>query len=251
MKQNIYDNETFFTKYETMRNDKNTPSANDLIEIPNILKMLPDLTNKRVLELSCGSGENIKYFLEHGASFVYATDVSHKMIDLAKQKNSYENVKIEVMAMEDISLINEKFDVIISSLAIHYIEDYDKLCSDIYQLLVPGGYFVYSQEHPIGTGTKLTEHCYGEDKLFIDDKYFKIVSDYNRNGKRIVDWNDCKVVKYHRNFSYIINTLLKNQFHIIEFLEPVPTNDIIKLKPSVVHQFDVPYFLFIKVQKES
>ncbi len=249
MKQNIYDNETFFNQYESMRNDVTIPSANDLIEIPNIRKMLPELRGKRILELGCGSGENIKYYLNNGATYVYATDISRNMIALAKEKNNYENVKIEIMAMEDISNIQEKFDVVISSLAVHYVEDYDKLCHDIYHLLNEEGYFIYSQEHPIGTGTILMPSCHCEDKLFIDDKYYKIVSDYNRNGKRIVDWNDCDVVKYHRNFSFIINTLLKNNFKIVEFLEPIPTEEIIELKPSTIYQYDVPYFLFVKVKR--
>ncbi len=47
MKQNIYDNPTFFKGYNDMRNDKKGTSANDLIEIPTIRKMLPDLNNKK------------------------------------------------------------------------------------------------------------------------------------------------------------------------------------------------------------
>lgn len=51
MKQNIYDNPVFFKGYNDMRNNKKGSSANDLIEIPTNRNMLPDLKNKRVLEL--------------------------------------------------------------------------------------------------------------------------------------------------------------------------------------------------------
>ena len=37
--------------------------------------------------------------------------------------------------MEDISKIEGKFDIVFSSLAFHYVKDYDKLTKDIYNLL--------------------------------------------------------------------------------------------------------------------
>lgn len=71
------------------------------------------------------------------------------------------------MAMEDINKIDNKFDVIVSSLAIHYVEDFCKLCSDVSSLLNEGGYFIFSQEHPIGTGTILTKECNDSEKIYI------------------------------------------------------------------------------------
>ena len=85
--------------------------------------------------------------------------------------------------MEDISTINDKFDLIISSLAIHYVEDFEKLLSDIYELLNDEGYFIFSQEHPIETGTILNKECNGKDNIDIENKNYYLVSDYNINGK--------------------------------------------------------------------
>jgi predicted TPR repeat methyltransferase len=53
--------------------------------------------------------------------------------------------------MTDLDKITEKFDVVFSSLAVHYIEDFDKLVEDINNLLNQGGYFIFSQEHPLTT----------------------------------------------------------------------------------------------------
>lgn len=247
--QNIYDNETFFKVYDGMRKEKKGVSANDLIEIPTIRKIIPDLTGKRVLELGCGYGENSSYFLDSGATYVLGTDISNNMINIAKNSNIDERVNFKVLAMENISDIKEKFDLVISSLAIHYVSDFDKLCHDVYHLLNDNGYFIFSQEHPIGTGTKLNRECNGKDDIDLGDKKYYLVSDYNRNGKRIVDWNNCKVVKYHRNFSYIINTLIK-YFEIDEFIEPNPNDEVIQIKPKYKNQYDKPYFLFVKVHKK-
>lgn len=251
MKQNIYDNDTFFNGYNSMRNDKKGTSANDLIEIPTIRKMIPDLTGKRVLELGCGYGENCEYFLNQGASYVLGTDISNNMINIAKENIQNENCEFSVLAMEDISKIEDKFDLVISSLAVHYVEDFETLLKDIYHLLNEEGYFIFSQEHPIGTGTILNNECEEKDNIDLGDKNYYLVSDYNRNGKRIVDWNDCDVIKYHRNFSYIINTIIKCNFKIEEILEPIPDAETLKIKPKYQNQFDKPYFLFVKVSKDS
>lgn len=46
--QNIYDNDTFFKGYKTLRESEN--NYNDLLEQPAMAKLLPDLTDKTVLD---------------------------------------------------------------------------------------------------------------------------------------------------------------------------------------------------------
>lgn len=47
--QNIYDNEEFFNGYRALRN--NEVNYNDLLEQPAMAKLLPELTEKTVLDL--------------------------------------------------------------------------------------------------------------------------------------------------------------------------------------------------------
>ena len=54
-KQNIFDNETFFENYQKLR--EREVNANNLFEIPERLKMLPDVKGLKILDLGCGSGE--------------------------------------------------------------------------------------------------------------------------------------------------------------------------------------------------
>lgn len=249
MKQNIYDNNVFFQKYDDMRNNEKGHNANDVIEIPTIRSMLPDLTDMKILDLGCGYGENCKYFIDNGAKQVLGIDISTNMIEIAKNKNKNDKIDYKVMSMEDINKLEEKFNLVISSLAVHYVEDFDKLCKDVSNLLEKDGYFIFSQENPVGTGTILNEECNNETKITIGNKKYYLLSNYNENGKRLVNWNNCEVIKYHRNFSYIINTLIK-YFEIIELKEPIPTEQMIKQNPKYINQFDKPYFLFIKVKRK-
>ena len=121
-KQNIFDNEVFFEGYKKIRD--NEVNANNLFEIPALRSLLPDLKGKRILDLGCGFGEHCVEFVAKGAEKVVGIDISEKMLEVAKKENSDPGITYILMPMEDIGSINEKFDVVISSLAFHYIEDF-------------------------------------------------------------------------------------------------------------------------------
>lgn len=248
MKQNIYDNEEFSNQYDELRFNNKGINANDLIEIPNFRKIVPNVSGKKILDLGCGYGENDKYFKELGAESVLGIDISNHMIDIAKKLNKTDKVNYKIIPMEDISSINDKFDIVISSLAFHYIKDYDKLIKDINSLLNINGYLVFSQEHPFTTCTKYTKSLL-KGHTIIDGKYYGVFSDYNRSGVRTKRWFNEDVIKYHRNFSEIINVLIKNGFNVEEIEEPCPSEDIIKINPKYVNQWDRPFFLFVKARK--
>jgi len=209
--------------------------------------MLPNLKDKTILDLGCGAGYMSRYFIENGASKVVACDISQNMIDLAK-KEDCKNIYYKVLPMEDISSINEKFDIVFSSLAFHYVKDFDKLISDISNLLKPNGILVFSQENPIATA--IVYPSTKEKHIEIDGKRYYLLSNYKNAGKRVVDWFDSEVIKYHRNFEIIINTLINNNLEIKEIKEPSADENAIKLKPKLKYQYDRPYFLFVKALKK-
>jgi cyclopropane fatty-acyl-phospholipid synthase-like methyltransferase len=243
--QNIYDNEKFYKEYRDMR--EKGLNANELVEIPNIKEMLPDLKGKRILDLGCGNGGMSKYFIEQGAKSVLAIDLSSNMLNEAREKNSDENITYVLLGMEDISKIEGKFDMVFSSLAFHYVQDYDKLVADIYNLLDNDGILLYSQEHPMATAPKY--HKEMKSSIFIDDKRYYVVSDYNDNGERKLFWNVDGVIKYHRNISSIINTLIKNKYKLLEVKESIASKEAIELNKKYENQMDRPYFLYIKASK--
>ena len=137
MNQNLYDNEEFFNLYKELRNKSN--SANNLEEKPELLSLLPNLKGKRVLDLGCGYGEWCKIYSEMGASYVKGVDISSKMLDVAKSECSqFDNIEFDLMDMANLSELDETFDVVVSSLAVHYVEDFEKLCKDVKKILNRG-----------------------------------------------------------------------------------------------------------------
>ena len=122
MKENKYDDPVFFEKYSEM--DRSRLGLKGAGEWEAMEKLLPDFQGKRMLDLGCGYGWHSIYAAEHGASSVIGLDISHKMLQVARQKTSFPQVEYRCMAMEDMEFEPESFDIIFSSLAIHYIRSF-------------------------------------------------------------------------------------------------------------------------------
>ena len=245
-KQNIYDNETFFEGYRKLR--EREVNANVLFEIPTLHKLMPDLNGKRVLDLGCGMGEHCKDYINRGAKRVVGVDISEKMLEVARKENSDENILYLNIPMEDISSIDEKFDVVISSLAMHYIEDFDGVVKAVYSLLEDEGIFLYSQENPMNT-------CYSGSgsRWTLDENGVKIhanISNYCVEKRFDSTWFVDGVQKYHRMFSTIVNSLADAGFHIVRMEEPYPTKELVEKYPEYYDLYHKPDFLFVKSVKE-
>lgn len=244
-KQNIYDNEVFFNGYQKIRENK--VNANILFEKPALFSLLPDLKDKSILDLGCGYGENCKEFIKMGASNVTGIDISVKMLEIAQKENSAPNIKYLNIPMEDINNLNKKYDVIVSSLALHYVQDFEGVCKNVYNLLQEKGLFIFSQENPLNT-------CFTTGERWTRDengkKLYANISNYSVDGKRCSKWFVEDVIKYHRTFSSIINTLINSGFIIEKLLEPYPTEEIIKKYPDYKDNMHKPDFLLIKAAKK-
>ena len=137
MKENKYDEEIFFEKYSQM--DRSRQGLHAAGEWSELQKLLPDFTGKRVLDMGCGYGWHCRYAAEQGAAWVLGTDISHKMLEEACARNQVPNVEYRCIAMEDLDFAPESFDVVISSLAFHYVQDFGLLVQRIARWLTPGG----------------------------------------------------------------------------------------------------------------
>ena len=244
MKQNIYDNETFFDSYIDLR--KNSKGLNDVLEIPAFRSLLPSLHDKEILDLGCGYGENCKWYASQMAKRVTGIDLSEKMIEKALEL--YADNKIEYInkGIEDIDFKEENFDIVLSSLAFHYILDFNDIIKRINNILKPGGILIFSQEHPIATAKKLANGWASDES---GEKLHWILDNYNEEGIRKQNWFIDGVIKYHRTLSTIINTLIENNFSIVKILEPIATEESEKSNSKLIEERRRPPFIIVKAQK--
>ncbi|MBQ7962380.1 MAG: class I SAM-dependent methyltransferase [Clostridia bacterium] len=243
--QNIYDNETFFEGYKALRAGET--NYNDLLEQPAMAKLLPDLNGKSVLDLGCGYGHNCIDFIKRGAASVVGIDISEKMLSVAKTESAHEKIQYLNMSMTDISQLDDKFDLIYSSLAFHYVEDFNAFAKEMYSVLNNGGQLLFSQEHPIITATIDGNGHF--NKNIRGKRVSYTFSNYNEPGERKVHWYVDGVIKYHRTFSDVINALAKAGFVIEEVCEPTPEKWAIEKLPTIVKEYIKPNFLIVKARK--
>ena len=243
--QIIFDNEQFFEGYKAIR-DRET-NLNDLLEQPAMKRLLPDVTGKAVLDLGCGYGHNCVDFIERGAKKVVGIDISKKMLEVANRESSHEKIEYINMSMTDISSLPCKFDLIYSSLAFHYIEDFEKLTADIYSLLNDNGCLLFSQEHPIVTATIDGMGHWNKDEN--GNRISYTFSNYGQEGKRKHRWICDGVINYHRTVGTLITTLAKSGFIIDTVEEPTPEEWAIKKFPLITKEFLKPNFIIVKAYK--
>lgn len=248
MKQNIFDNENFFNGYRELRNSGT--NLNDLLMQPAMEETLPDLKGKTVLDIGCGYGHNCLEFINKGAKKVVGTDISEKMLAVAKEESAHPDIEYRLMDMAEISSLNMKFDLVYSSLAFHYAENFKKLTEDIFNLLNDCGVLLYSQEHPIMTAP--IDENMGHFNL--DENGNKVsytFADYNRSGLRKVHWFGEEVTKYHRPMGEILTSLAQSGFIITEVKEPLPKPWAVEKLPSIVKEYIRPNFLIVKAVKNK
>ena len=242
--QNIYDNATFFEGYRNLREKEN--NANNLFEIPALLSLLPELDGKKVLDLGCGFGDHCRLFAEMGAEKVIGIDISSKMLDVARKENADSRIEYINMPIESIDKLNVSFDIAVSSLAFHYIEDFSGAVKNVFDRLSEGGIFVFSQEHPLVTchsrGSRWTKDENGE-KLYVN------LANYGVEGERETKWFVEGVKIYHRTFSLIINTLTEAGFTVEKMIEPRPSPELLEKHPEHKDLFHKPDFLLIRARK--
>ncbi len=244
MKQNIYDIPGFFSGYKRMRDNK--AGLNEVLEQPCMLSLLPEVKGALILDLGCGAGELCRRLAALDARQVTGVDISANMIELAR-KDIPEGVTYLNQAMEDVEFSPETFDLVVSSLAFHYIEDLQALFQKIYRWLKPSGILLFSNEHPVATCSQGFHHGWIKDAS--GNAICWPVDCYHQEGKRESHWFVEGVIKYHRTVSTIINTLINNGFTIKAVCEPVASEEDEKLWPVLKEARRRPPFLIVKAVK--
>jgi len=93
-----------------------------------------------ILEIGCGTGNITKHLLSLRPDFnILGTDMSPNMIELAEKNNP--QAKFRVMNADEISILQESFDGIVSGFCIPYLSETEtkKLIQDSYSLLNENG----------------------------------------------------------------------------------------------------------------
>ena len=242
MTQNIYDNEEFFEGYSRL--SRSVEGLDGAPEWPALRVLLPDLRGLQVLDLGCGFGWFCRWARQMGAAHVLGIDVSEKMLDRSRATTQDTAITYTRADMEQLKLPLASFDLVYSSLALHYIRGLEELMSEVYRALVPGGRLVFSVEHPIFTAP--TDANWSLDaaghKTWPIDRYLD-------EGPRSTDWLAKGVIKQHRTLATYVNMLLRLGFAIFHVEEWGPTQEQVAARPNLADELHRPPFLLLAARR--
>lgn len=242
--QNVYDDPRFFAGYSEL--ERFGAGWTKALEHPSFMGLLPGVAGKRVLDLGCGAGRLAFYLAEVGAAEVIGIDVSERMIGLAGSERAHPRVTYLREAIEDVAFPPDRFELVVSSLAFRYVEDYPELVRRVASWLATGGVLVYSTEHPVYTARDPA------DGWVLDDEGERIhwaLDAYAEEGLREQRWFVDGVRKYHRTVATLLNGLVDAGLSVERVLEPVPSADALRRRPEWVHERRRPPFLLVRSRK--
>jgi ubiquinone/menaquinone biosynthesis C-methylase UbiE len=240
--QNIYDNEEFFEGYSRL--GRSVEGLDGAPEWPALRALLPDLRGLKVLDLGCGFGWFCRWARQQGAAHVLGIDVSERMLARSRATTQDTAISYTRADMEHLELSAASFNLVYSSLALHYVEDLNRPMSQVHRSLVPGGSLVFSVEHPIFTAPadpNWSRDAAGRRTWPLDG--------YLDEGPRSTDWLAKGVIKQHRTVATYINTLLRLGFAISHVEEWGPTEEQIASRPILADERQRPPFLLVAARR--
>ncbi|OQP48067.1 methyltransferase type 11 [Niastella yeongjuensis] len=129
---------------------------------------------KKILDVGCGNGRNLVYFLQHGYE-VFGVDPHAQAVETVRglsaalaPDNPLKNFM--VCTAEDLPYTDGTFDLIICSAVLHFAKDvphFDNMLQSMFRVLKPGGYFFARLASDIGI-----EHLVkplGNDRYLLPD----------------------------------------------------------------------------------
>jgi SAM-dependent methyltransferase len=146
--------------------------------------------------------------------------------------------------LEHLSLQAAAFDLIYSSLALHYVKDLTGLLRTVHQAMVDGAHLVFSIEHPIYMAPVQPRWL-----IAADDSRSWPVDHYLIEGPRITDWLAPGVIKQHRTIGTTVNLLINAGFTVCHVEEWSPTDQQIAAHPPLAQERERPMFLLVAAQR--
>ncbi|MCM3236126.1 class I SAM-dependent methyltransferase [Heyndrickxia oleronia] len=221
------------------------PEYGPLAPFEDDLHLFGDVTNKKILEIGCGSGHSLKYLDEQQAKELWGIDLSTAQINTAAEvlKDTRTNVKLLESPMEeDPGLPHHYFDIVFSIYALGWTTNLEKTLDNINKYLKSGGTFIFSWEHPLYN--RIKNH----------DGDLRLIKSYHEEGPYDHEaWSSPAMMQQFKLSTYI-NSLISHGFMIEKMIEDVCiSDDIIPKHVNGWYSYEkakmIPTTLIIKSRK--
>jgi len=183
---------------------------NAYYERPEMIRLAGDVAGLEVLDAGCGSGP-LAEALRAKDAVVAGFDLSPAMVELARERLG-EDADVRVADLgAPLPYPDNKFDLVVASLALHYVEDWASALAELRRVLKPGGRLTVSIIHPM-----VYAIVYPKADYFALTQYSE---DYDYGEETV--W----MTYWHRPLQDVINTFIDAGFRIKMVTEPPPAAD--------------------------
>jgi ubiquinone/menaquinone biosynthesis C-methylase UbiE len=180
---------------------------NAYYERPEMIRLAGDVAGLAVLDAGCGSGP-LTQALRAKDAVVSGFDLSPAMVELARERLGEDaDVRVADLAAP-LPYSDDRFDLVVASLALHYVEDWTSALAELRRVLKPGGRLLVSIIHPM-----VYAIVYPEADYFALTRYSE---DYDYGDETV--W----MTYWHRPLQDVINTFVGAGFGIKTVTEPPP-----------------------------
>jgi 2-polyprenyl-3-methyl-5-hydroxy-6-metoxy-1,4-benzoquinol methylase len=242
--QNVYDDPEFLAGYSRLERFGMEWGA--AYEHHAFTALLPDAARLRVLDLGCGAGQLSLHLAQADAEEVIGLDASARMLEVARGQRAHPRITYVQQSIEAADFPPNRFDLVVSSLALHYVEDYAGVVRRIGAWLASGGILAFSTEHPVfaarASDDGWVRDADGEPQAWTIDRY-------GVEGVRERHWFREGVVKYHRTVSTLLNGLIDAGLVVERVLEPAPDDEMLRDHPEWIQERKRPTFLLVRARK--
>jgi ubiquinone/menaquinone biosynthesis C-methylase UbiE len=223
-----------------------TNDYRNLYLMPRMLRMIGDVSGKRVLDLGCGEGGYSRELHRRGATVV-GVDGSLRLIDIARQRARAEAVNasfVRANANELTDIESDSFDIVLAAMSLMDVEDYEGAIREARRVLHHGGELFMSLTHPCFSSpvSQWIRGNNGELQHFAVDQYF----DRRAWDSRIAPTFRRPVIRRHRPLEDYMAAPLNGGFLLRSFSEPSATDHELTLSRRFRKLLRIPYFLFLR-----
>jgi len=202
-------------------------------ERPATTSLLPPLAGLTVLDAACGPGWYCEYLSRHGAR-VTACDLNAEFVEMTRARAGPGARVVQADLARPLDFAESAaFDLVLCTLALHYLRDWVPTLREFNRVLGPHGKLVFS-----------THHSFADWQAFSIPDYF---------GTQVIEdhFEGIGPVRYFRRpLTAIFDALGEAGFLVERLLEPRPTEGFRDADPENYEKLRTsPVFIMIRARK--
>lgn len=234
----FYDRPGVLSRYTAATPGISDPKAT--MEWPALRDVLGDVAGARALDLGCGDAAVAAWLLEHGAASYLGVDGSAEMVRLAA-RTLPDGAQVRLATIEDLDVDAGSADLVLSRLALHYVDDVAAVFARARRWLAPGGRLVVTVVHPV-----MTSHDARPDPDAPRTTW--VVDDYFAPGPRPQRWLGSEVTFFHRTVEQYVDALAGAGFRLTALRECAPRREEFDDAAELARRGRIPRFLLLAAQ---